>query len=612
MGVRRKARSSGSHNNQKKRSIGLTVEVAAKLHELVNTSLKRDTDSEVCIGTRLTAELLRSNPSKANLSILFRLGEMERARNCEKEALYLWKTILELPSTGPSEYFFRLRVLQRLGDLQGLNAQLSHAFSLWPDNLELHELQLMISQDQLCNWRQYEQSLDRCIRAIESGWLPNDLTFCWFHRIDRPDVYLRFTAIEHKNRFGSVIRSRQFPVAQPGGRIRIGYFSSDFRLHAVSIVAVELFERHDPSRFEVHAFAFGPCVSDEYTERVRSGCEFFHEAYTLDDDQLLKLARSCQLDIAIDLNGYTKHGRLDVFAKGCAPIQVHYLGYPGTLGGDVVDYFIADRQVITPRNRPFFSEKMVYMPDCYQVNDTKRRISDTVFTREQFGLPSDAFVFCSFNSPRKLHPAMFACWMRILKAVSGSVLWIFAQTEDTRAYLRAHAADCGIEPDRIIFAEALLNSQHLARLALADLFLDSFPYCAHGTASDTLFAGLPLLTLRGESFQSRVSASLLICLGLVDLVTDSVLAYEALAVHLANNPSTLASYRNRLKEAVQTSPLFKGEVFTRHLERAYEHMVHRHRSGLLPTDIDVADLSDCVSGTECASVVPPSGNPPTG
>jgi predicted O-linked N-acetylglucosamine transferase (SPINDLY family) len=287
------------------------------------------------------------------------------------------------------------------------------------------------------------------------------------------------------------------------------------------------------------------------------------------------------------LKGFTQDSRSGIFSYRAAPIQVNYLGYPGTLGADYMDYIIADKTLIPQEAQQAYSEKIAYLSNSYQVNDRKRFISDRKFTRQELGLPENGFVFCCFNNNFKILPATFAGWMRILKAVEGSVLWLFQDNQWAVENLKREALNHGVDPSRLVFAERMPLAEHLARHRQADLFLDTFPYNAHTTTSDALWTGLPVLTLMGHSFSSRVAASLLNAIGLPELISNSQEEYEALAVELASNPEKLITLKQKLASNKLTTPLFNSPQFTKGLERAYVQMYERYQADMSPEDIFV-------------------------
>jgi protein O-GlcNAc transferase len=372
------------------------------------------------------------------------------------------------------------------------------------------------------------------------------------------------------------------------GKIRIGYFSADFRDHAVAHLMAQLFELHDRSKFEVFGYSFGPSAGDEMRRRLSAGFDQLIDVKDKSDKEIADSARDLQIDIAVDLMGFTEGSRTGIFAHRAAPIQVNYLGFPGTVGANYIDYIIADTVLIRPEEADFYSEKIAYLPHSYQVNDSARPISDRRFTRDELGLPPDAFVFCCFNNSFKITPDVFDIWMRLLGKLDGSVLWLPQSNASAVRSLRAEAAARGIAGERLVFAGRMEQlSDHLARMASADLFLDTFYYNAHTTASDALWAGVPLVTRLGHTFAGRVAASLLNAIGLPELVTRTSDEYEQLAFRLANDRDRLSLIRKRLADNRLTHPLFDTKLFTRHLESAYEKMWERHRMNLKPDHLSV-------------------------
>ena len=380
------------------------------------------------------------------------------------------------------------------------------------------------------------------------------------------------------------------PIARPAarpGKLRVGYFSADFHNHATMYLMARLFELHDRDRFEIHAYSYGPAKHDEMQQRVRGSVDVFHDVRALDDQAIAELARRDGLDIAIDLKGHTGEARLGIFARRAAPVQIAFLGYPGTTGAAFIDYLVADKVVIPDAERRHYSESIIYLPGSYQVNDDSRPISPRAITRAEAGLPEDAFVFCCFNNNYKITPVEFDIWMRLLGKVENSVLWLLKINASVDVRLYAEARKRGIDPARIVFAGYLPHADHLARQRHADLFLDTFDCNAHTTASDALWAGLPLLTRTGRGFASRVAASLLRAVGLAELVTDSAEAYEALALELATNPGRLAEIRARLAANRLTEPLFRTEDYARKIEQAFELAYQGWLDGNPPVDIAV-------------------------
>jgi predicted O-linked N-acetylglucosamine transferase (SPINDLY family) len=378
----------------------------------------------------------------------------------------------------------------------------------------------------------------------------------------------------------------------PAAKVHVGYFSADFFDHATSRLAAGLFECHDRARFEVTAFAFGNGVpGDPMRKRLERGFARLIDVTAMTPQATVARARELGIDIAIDLKGFTKNSRPSIFGLGAAPVQVNYLGYPGTLGSSRYDYVIGDRFVTPADYAPYFSESIVTLPGSYQVNDSRRPVPAGTISRRDLGLPEQAFVFCSFNNTFKITPEVFEIWMRLLAAIPGSVLWQLEDNPASARNLRREAHARGVDPARLVFAPRVGAAEHLARHRAADLFLDTFPCNAHTTASDALWAGLPVLTCMTAAFPGRVAAGLLAAVGLAELITHSPADYEALALTLARAPATLAGYRRRLDDGRMTCALFDTARFTRNLETAYLQMWARYQAGLAPAPITVAEGS---------------------
>ena len=347
-------------------------------------------------------------------------------------------------------------------------------------------------------------------------------------------------------------------------------------------LAAGLFERHDRARFEITAYSLSRDDGSEHRQRLRAAFEHFVDAETLPAAALAQRIADDGIEILVDLSGYTGGARSEVLALRPAPLQVGYLGYPGPMQADFIDYTIADAVVAPEAELGAIREAVVHMPACYQANDDRQPTAAETPSREAEGLPRAGFVFCCFNQSFKIERETFAAWMRILGAVPGSVLWLFASNTEVEARLRAAAAAQGVDPARLVFARWARRPEHLARQRLADLFLDTYHYNGHTTDSDALWAGVPLLTRSSEAFAGRVGASLLHAIGLPELVVESLEDYERLAIELARDPARLAALRARLEANRHTAPLFRTEDFTRALERAYDHIWAQQLAGAAP------------------------------
>jgi predicted O-linked N-acetylglucosamine transferase (SPINDLY family) len=445
---------------------------------------------------------------------------------------------------------------------------------------------------QICDWTDFEEEVADLAARIEGDEAASPpfplLAVLGSARLQRKaaEIWVR-EQCPADSALPTIPRVAAIPAAA-AQRIRIGYFSADFRQHPVSILAAELIETHDRSRFEITAFAFGPASDDAMRTRLAGAFDRFLEVQGRTDREIALLARELQIDIAVDLGGFTQHCRPGIFALRAAPLQVEFLGYPGTLGAPYMDYLVADPTLIPEHSRAHYREQILYLPHTALPHDSQQPIAEQCLSRRQAALPDSRFVFCCFNNVAKITPDTFAGWMRILSKVPGSVLWLSATHPTAQSNLRREAMSRGVEPQRLIFAARLASlPEHLARHRVADLFLDTLPYNAHTTASDALWAGLPVLTQLGETFAGRVAASLLSAIDLPELITSSPAQYEALAIDLATDPQRLARLKERLAQNRLSTPLFDTRRFTQHLEDAFTIIHTRHQAGLPTADIVV-------------------------
>ena len=462
--------------------------------------------------------------------------------------------------------YLKANVLSELGRLDEALAFYEQALAARPDHPHaLNGVARMALT--LCDWDRTAQLLPQLERAVRDGRV----------------IVQPFTLLGYSDDSALQLRAaqnaihRQAPARPPlatgkykHDRIRLAYLSADFHGHATAILMAELFERHDRSKFEVSAIAFGPDDGSPMRARLKTAFDQFDDVRGLSDFEVAKMMREREIDIAVDLNGHTMDARPGIFAHRPAPVQVNYLVYPGTTGASYMDVILADRIVLPLDQQPYYSEKIVHLPDCYQANDATRMVGPAP-TRAEAGLPETGFIFCCFNSNWKITAPLFDIWMRLLKQVEGSVLWLLDGPGPPN--LRAQATKRGIDPARLVFAPKARPEAHLARHQLADLFLDTLPYNAHTTASDALWTGVPLVTCIGEVFQSRVAASLLKAIDLPELVTTTPQAYEALALELAQNPALLAATQGKLQRNRLTTPLYDSARFAANIEAAYKAML---------------------------------------
>jgi predicted O-linked N-acetylglucosamine transferase (SPINDLY family) len=447
---------------------------------------------------------------------------------------------------------------------------------------------LLHARMHLCAWQGIDSRIAELTKRIQEGQRATP-PFPLLALVDSPAVQRHAAETWVSALFPTRTDLLLIAGGNPGAKIRLGYFSSDFHEHATTHLMAELFELHDRSRFELFAFSYGRNAPDEVTRRVSLAFDQFIDVRLRSDRDVAELSRQLHIDIAVDLKGHTRDGRVGIFAYRAAPVQVSYLGYPGTTGAPYIDYVIADRTLIRDACRLKYTEKICSLPDTYQVNDRLRQTDARTPVRKELGLPDKGFVFCCFNAVYKITPTVFDSWIRVLKQTEGSVLWLLSSDETAMTNLRREASARGLQSERLVFAPAMPIQQHLARHRVADLFLDTRPYNAHTTASDALWVGLPVITCVGESFASRVAASLLRATGLPELVTETPEQYETLAVALAASPKRLSEIRDRLIGNRNAAPLFDTPRFARHLEDAYGQMYARQRKGLAPEHIVVAD-----------------------
>jgi len=440
--------------------------------------------------------------------------------------------------------------------------------------------------NKLCNWRRTTDVADKVIAQIlEKKSIIYPFTLLGYS--GDPSLQLQCARNYVADRVPTLSPTLWAGPIWRNNKVRVAYLSADFHQHATAYLMAELFELHDRSRFEIIGVSYGIDDKSEMRKRLVAAFDQFHDVLRKSDEEVAKLLHDLRIDIAIDLKGYTQDFRFGILAYRPAPIQASYLGFPGTIGAEFIDYIIADKTVAPFEHQVFYTEKIVHLPDCYQVNDTKRRIAERTPTRQETGLPDNGFVFCCFNNNWKITPDIFRVWMRLLHVVEGSVLWLLGDNKSAERNLRMEAQACGIDPARLVFASRLPLEGHLARHRVADLFLDTLPVNAHTTASDALWAGLPVVTRLGESFAGRVAASLLNAVGLSELVTHSIEDYAALALRLAKDPSLLAGYRNQLAKNRLTHPLFDTDRFRRHIEASYLQMWEIWQRGEQPRSFAV-------------------------
>jgi predicted O-linked N-acetylglucosamine transferase (SPINDLY family) len=458
------------------------------------------------------------------------------------------------------------------------------ALAIDPDSVDAN-VGILFPARAACDWSREAELLPDLRRKIESRKWPVP-PFTLLSYVDDPVLQLQCARIQSEQYATSDGWPRRPPSSRE--RIRVAYLSADFHRHVTAYLMAEMFELHDRARFETVAISYGPDDQSDMRRRLVTAFDRFEDVRLKSDRDVAKLIHDLEIDIAVDLKGHTGGARTGILASRPAPIQASYMGYTATTGTDFIDYIIADRIVAPLEQQPFFSEKIVHLPPCYMVSASTIAVPDSTPTREQIGLPNDAFVFCSFNNTYKITPPIFKVWMNLLREVEGSVLWLLRGPAEAERNLRAEAGRQGIAPARIVFAERTKEpADHLARHRLADLFVDTHHVNAHTTAAESLRMGLPLVTCPGRTFITRVAASMLTAAGLPELIATSLEDYQAIAIRLARDPTALAEIRDRLRAALPTCPLFDTARFTRHFEQALSGMWQRHLRGAPPASFAI-------------------------
>jgi predicted O-linked N-acetylglucosamine transferase (SPINDLY family) len=530
-------------------------------------------------------QALAITPGSADL--LYNRGIALQRLNAHDDALASYDQALAINPNHVDALLNRGNVLADLKHFGQALKSYAQALSIRPDHPDLFGTWL-ITKMMVCDWKGLDTAFHDLAAGIEAA-----------RRITPPLVPIATPLSLRLQRLCAELYAQDkfpphddFPCSSPmprSDRLRVAYFSADFHRHPVAYLTAGLFEAHDRTRFELIAFSFGPAATGPMRTRLAAAFDRFIDVRDKSAAEIALVARTLGIDIAVDLMGYTVNSRTEIFARRAAPVQVNYLGYPGTMGTSYMDYIIADATVIPAEHATYYAEKIARLPHSFQANDSGREVATTVAARPAAGLPEHGFVFCNFNHCYKINPDDFEIWMSLLRSVEGSVLWLAGSNAEAEYNLRKEAEARHVSPDRLIFKKrTALFSDHLAELQLADLFLDSCWFNAHTTASDALWAGVPLLTRLGETYASRVAASLLRAIGLPELVTVTREDYADLALELARAPQRLGTIRERLARNRLTQPLFDTALFARHIEAAYTAMWQRHQAGLPPEDITVA------------------------
>ena len=423
----------------------------------------------------------------------------------------------------------------------------------------------------ICNWDKIQEYLESALDDVSNN--NSSLTPFQLLNISDDGDLMKLCAENYFNKHIIKKNIKRKIFSKNKKKIRIGYFSADFYDHATLHLMYDVFRFHNKNEFEIYIFSYGTKVKDKWSEDIKNHCYKFLDIYNFSYDEIFDLSSTLEIDIAIDLKGYTENARSELFAQRLAPLQINFLGYPGTLGNPNIDYMIADKYVIPKENYSKFTEKILCMPNCYQPNMKFKKIADNAYKREDFSLPNDKFIFCCFNNNYKYNPLIFNSWMNILKNSINSVLWLYVSNDLASENILFEAENKGISRDRIFFANNLKSKNHLRRLQLGDLFLDTYPYNAHTSASDALRMQVPLVTLSGKTFASRVAGSILSQLNLSELITNNIEEYEDLAIKLCNDKLKYLSVKKKISKNVKSTSLFNSESYTKDLEKIYFDLV---------------------------------------
>jgi predicted O-linked N-acetylglucosamine transferase (SPINDLY family) len=478
--------------------------------------------------------------------------------------------------------------LKELGRLDEAIEAYNKALAIKPNYYAVYSYAYQLKAT-MCNWNDFNHGLldeylsKNFVDRIKYPMNP----FAFLHSVLSPDNQLklakRFAANSFENK---VLPTFQKPEPKPK-RLRIGYFSPDFNDHPVAQMIEGVFKHHDRSKFEIFAYSFSQKTESNMHQKIKNTVDIFRDVKSVNPKDIARLARTDRLDIAVDLAGYTNNCKTQIFNERAAPIQINYLGYPGTMGADFIDYIIADKTLIPEAMESCYSEKLIFMPNSYQPTNDALVISEDIPSKNDLGLPENAFVFCAINQSYKIRPTEFYIWMRLLTAVQGSVLWLKSQNKCMISNLKKEAEQRGVDASRLIFAKRVPHEQYLAQFQQADLYLDTFNYNAGTTASDVLMAGLPIVTKTGGSYASRMAASLLSAANMKDLITNTPNEYEKLALDLATNPKKLRDVKERLQNNANTTSVFDTKLYTLHLEQGYQQAYDNYYSDNIPQNIEV-------------------------
>lgn len=505
------------------------------------------------------------------------MGELESAIDSYKQAIKI--------KPDYAEAFNNLgTALQEKGQRTAAINSYDRAVRIKPD-YEAPLIQKLHQQAHICDWRDIEESRKLIPNLGLSKWSADP--FCFLSLEDAPERHRARTEIYVQETYKQKPLSLSSRPLQKPTQIRIGYFSADFKQHPVAYLMAKVIETHNRNDFKIYGYSLRSAQDNKMTQRLTKAFDIFTDVKDMKDQDIALLAKQDKIDIAIDLTGYTQNNRSGIFAYRAAPVQINYLGYPGTMGAKFIDYIIADENLIPAKNQKFYSEKPIYLPHHYQAQDDTLPIACSTPSRLDLGLPENGFVFCAINNAYKITPDEFDIWMRLIKKVPNSTLMLLESNKWVKSNLVKEAIKREVNSSQLVFVQQVSHEKYLAQFQLADLYLDTFTYNAGATASNALWAGLPVLTKTGEGYASRMAGSLLTSIGLPELITTSKLEYEKLALEISTHPERLATIKEKLKKNRLSKPLFNTKLFTTHLENGYRMAHKRHLAGEQPETIYV-------------------------
>ena len=529
--------------------------------------------------------LKKSIQNREDYGAYTNLAAIYSALNSNKEALIYYDKAIKLKPGESEAYVLKAYHLQSINEIDKAILAFNDALKINKDHKYLFGERLH-SKNSICDWTNFENDISWINKRLkEKKCVAVPLSVCAF--FDDPEIQKLGAEIYIKDKYPFNNNLGKISKYSKNNKIKLGYFSGDFREHPVAYLVTELFELHDKAKFELFAFSVSNKIKSKTRARIEKSFDEFIDVANYSDKEVALLAREKKIDIAIDLGGHTKNSRSSIFAMRAAPIQINYLGYPGTTGANYIDYIISDKFIIPNELQHCYSEKIIYLPKCYQPNEENIPISKKIYTRKNEGIPESVFVFCCFNNSWKITPQIFKIWIRLLSKIEKSILWFPGFSSLAIKNLKNECFKLGVDEKRLVFSSIEnLREDHHAKIKLADIFLDCFPYGAQSTASDFLRAGVPVITLRGKSFSNQVASSILTNLNLSELITLSEEDYENLAIKFATNPNYLKEIKEKLMFNVKASPLYNVREYTNSIESGYIQAYDRYHDNLNPDNVE--------------------------